>query len=476
MDPLSTPANKLHVDQKKPYKTENNPSNLEGPTADIDRKTKKRIQNRVAQRTYRTRIKQRLQDLQQQVNTLQKKEGEKQHDSQTPEIKIDDSNKEDMNFGSPFAKHPASASFLGQRKDEFSLGLSCPDISGIQTAALGAWAGIPSQPAVWNPPLDRTRNLYGNPFPVPARPPIYTVAGLPPTNLPIDSSSNSLHSHTSYADHSRNRLAYSHEVEENPYPQVPHRADNTAETNEQERIGNFPGFNTPYPYPLTQKLELRFTPESTAPATPAASVGPTMNIPQSNFYPDEIANTPMSMATTSCPENALPSPQATVEERFEYVLGCARRVGFDNFDTMASQYYLQNFHPDSKLAKEQQTSRSQHVPELLAELRKQAPSWGPWERRRYQDETLREVHDICAEEYSEFRKFEAGSQEEGAVSEAALGYLLPNLWVLLTGLVSNNTQLSRKQVSDIVFTSMRHLYGLEGPRTQMATSSRQSPR
>ncbi|SPQ24143.1 572f3c0a-a4b0-4d84-b773-914d2d4e6420 [Thermothielavioides terrestris] len=113
-------------------------------------------------------------------------------------------------------------------------------------------------------------------------------------------------------------------------------------------------------------------------------------------------------------ESKIPGPHATVEDRFSYVLACARRVGFDwDFDALATQYYAHDFEPGSALALEQRLSRKRRLPTLLAQLRQCSPTWSPGQRRGYQDETLRAAEEICARECIEFHKKKTAEKLEG---------------------------------------------------------------
>lgn len=116
-----------------------------------------------------------------------------------------------------------------------------------------------------------------------------------------------------------------------------------------------------------------------------------------------------SIATTAATEVSdagSPHQFSSIEERFEYVLECARRVGFDTFDSMAAQYYGSSFDPCSSLAMDQRLSRNRHLPALLAEIRQKSSQWSVWERRAYQDEALKTAEDICAIECREFRSMQ----------------------------------------------------------------------
>lgn len=182
------------------------------------------------------------------------------------------------------------------------------------------------------------------------------------------------------------------------------------------------------------------------------------------FYGLDTTTTPSTLAAEVDPsEDAVPSLHAPVEERFEYVLRCAQRVGLQGFDTLASQYYARNFNPGSALALEQRLSRNRRLPGLLAELRKESTTWSAWQRRGYEDEILKAAEEICASECREFWRREANSSESGGLDEEGLQETLPNLWALLTGLASSNQHLPYKTVLKVVCQTVQLLYGLRDP-------------
>lgn len=106
---------------------------------------------------------------------------------------------------------------------------------------------------------------------------------------------------------------------------------------------------------------------------------------------------------TEVSEDGIPTPYSALEERFAHVLECARRVGFETFDHMASQYYAQNFHAGSSLAMDQKVSRNRHLPAMLADLRRNSATWSVWERQGFQDETLKTAEEIYASECRDFK-------------------------------------------------------------------------
>ncbi|KAI0454916.1 hypothetical protein F5B21DRAFT_224027 [Xylaria acuta] len=472
MKPLSAMNRELPVPSNQPglRSPDQVPSEVESSTAPIDRKAKKRIQNRVAQRTYRTRIKQRLHDLQQQVHTLQQKEEEQLRESQR-EIKSDDSGNEETIYYTPISESLAPTFVYGQSEEQNSPEVRCQDFHDIKTTSPGPWDGIPSQPHMWSPPQG-TRFMYGNSFNMTGRPPLATMPDLSPTSLPLDTAGSILSPHTCGGEHLQSTLAFSPGVEDNPRHRIANQANDVFGTNEGRRVGQFQGFNSTHLSPWLDKLEPWLTADD---PTPVAAARHPASIHQP-FYQDGIMSAPMTTAPTQWPENISPNTHASLEEQFEYVLSCAQRAGFDSFDTMALHYYTRNFNPVSTIALEQHLSRDRRLPELLAELRKQSTNWSEWQRRGYQGETLKAAEEICTMEYDEFRKCEGNGREYEVVDEAVLGDMLPNLWALLTGLVSSNQQLSQRQTSEVVMRCMRLLCGLEGLQNQAVTPSGPSPR
>ncbi|KAI0506711.1 hypothetical protein F5B22DRAFT_441056 [Xylaria bambusicola] len=460
MDHPSLPTSdiSLPMDRNALHTNEHILSNLEGST---DRRTKKRIQNRVAQRTYRTRIKQRLHDLQQQVQQLQQKEGEQQHITRPRDVETDDSGNEGVAYFTSFNQTPDTAPVRGHRREPSSLGVTSQDVSGIKSMSSDGWTGIPGQSHMWN---SGTGFVY-SPMPVRTRPPLdlsseTTVGPISPPKLPLDFSNNVIYHSTCHREAPPDALAFSR-GDDNSQHQIHNRIENIYEMGEHGKLCHSQDFNSPHLSPWNHILEPKGTSD--------ASIATTRHIPNTTdagSYPDGTPNAPPQWAGTW-----LQSHQKTMEEQFEYILSCAQRVGFDSFDTMALHYYTQSFHPASAVSLEQRLSRNHRLPELLEELKKQSTKWSPLQRRGYQDATLKAAEEMCALECSEFQRAEINDN----VKEAAMCAMLPNLWALLTGLVSSNPQLSQQQVSEAVSMSMRILCGIDGPQNQSARSSRQSP-
>ena len=126
-------------------------------------------------------------------------------------------------------------------------------------------------------------------------------------------------------------------------------------------------------------------------------LGSTAGMQPTPESPGSISEPPPSTVTDDLEE--IPALDATVEEKFDFLLACTRRVGYDSFDTLVSQYYSKSFDHASALALDQRLSRNRRLPAILAELRDRSETWTPWERRGYQDEILKSAEKICISEY-----------------------------------------------------------------------------
>lgn len=106
---------------------------------------------------------------------------------------------------------------------------------------------------------------------------------------------------------------------------------------------------------------------------------------------------------------------ATLDDRFEYILECAKQVGFDGFDSLVAHYYTADFSDCSILSNEQRLSRNRRLPGILAELREKSAGWTQWERQGYQDEILKSAETIFVTEcksFSQGRSFQQGVFED----------------------------------------------------------------
>ncbi|KAK8137606.1 basic-leucine zipper transcription factor [Apiospora sp. TS-2023a] len=311
---------------------------------DVDSKTRKRIQNRVAQRTYRNRVKQRIHELEEQVERLQCTQ------TQSPAWwDLDPAFKSNMDI-SVSGTGDCQTTGNGNRNDHSAVsGDKNHPVGYLETSARllprHAWQCIPDIPE-------------------------YTHGSA--SELPGDILSFS----------NLNALQF----------------DSFA-WDEDVQLVSPPESDPPTVTPASQNLPGLRRHSGCELLLPAPSLSESSPTTTTTTKPDADGTT-----------DRYPATSAPLEERFAYVLRCARRSGFASFDALALQYYARDFAPASDLALEQRLSRRRQLPGLLAELRARAgtksssSSWSDWQRRGYQEEMLRAAEEICAGECLELRQ------------------------------------------------------------------------
>lgn len=80
---------------------------------------------------------------------------------------------------------------------------------------------------------------------------------------------------------------------------------------------------------------------------------------------------------------------ASLDERFEWILECAQATGFESFDAMVTAYYNASFGESSPLGNEQRMSRNRRLPRVIADVFHAASQWSDWERRGFHEEILK---------------------------------------------------------------------------------------
>ncbi|KAH7042264.1 hypothetical protein B0J12DRAFT_579556 [Macrophomina phaseolina] len=154
-----------------------------------------------------------------------------------------------------------------------------------------------------------------------------------------------------------------------------------------------------------------------------------------------------------------PSKDASLDERVEYVLECAEAVGFDGLDSLAAAYYMGTFDESSLLAAEQRLSRNRRLPKVLAEVFQAAGSWSAWERRGFYEEILQSAESMLVAECSGFAKALDAQQERSLPqNQPAIKRLfqseMPNLGALLTAMAAENTAVRQRDRPNAVMAML----------------------
>ncbi|GKU21656.1 unnamed protein product [Fusarium langsethiae] len=162
------------------------------------------------------------------------------------------------------------------------------------------------------------------------------------------------------------------------------------------------------------------------------------------------------------PTDASGSPRS-VDERLEYIVDAATKVGYDNFDALAKDYYIHTFEASSSIARKQRMSRNRRLPTVISEIFSATNDWCEWERRGFYEEIVRMTESLMI--------FEANATQglvedklEHLVKASMQGQVTSKPNLESKRLIENNTARLGASVSHIkhivlIFTGLR--YALE---------------
>ncbi|KAI0192133.1 hypothetical protein F4808DRAFT_379158 [Astrocystis sublimbata] len=190
------------------------------------------------------------------------------------------------------------------------------------------------------------------------------------------------------------------------------------------------------------------------------------------------------------------STNATLDERLEYVLDSVERAGFENLDALISKYYTAELRNSPAISNTRRLSRKRHLPRILADLRESAPTWTDWEAQGYKDEILRSAESIMLEESNTYLSIagfpvatstsslrsdttKVSSRMNGAdhfadtptTIDTARGIfqeMLPNLWELGSALCTQGLSVRDGDQSELVVAAISILcFSRRMPREQL---------
>ncbi|KFY93017.1 hypothetical protein V500_03961 [Pseudogymnoascus sp. VKM F-4518 (FW-2643)] len=340
-------------------------------TTATDPTTKKRVQNRVAQRTYRSRMKKRLQELEQQVYEHERNEESHQAQSLTQV---------------PHSATPVS----GCRFPDPQTGLSLPSThqfpQNLAPSAAAFEANERRQSMISEQQMYSTSHLFAS------------TGHLP---LPEDMLDSPFNPTGIQQQHTPPFLPLS----DLTVPSMLHSlglGDQLAFDN--FNVHDMTASVATDPIQLTSNIWMQAP--STRPTIPesSGSLGSTDSSKQQTSTSTETTTSASSLSPEDDDERAtqVPDADASMEDRIGYVISCAKQVGFDSLDSLVSAYYTRPFAEVSSLSAEQRISRHRRLPQVLAQLRQQITTWTQWERTGFEDEILRTAEDICAAECGRF--------------------------------------------------------------------------
>ncbi|KAL7813936.1 basic-leucine zipper transcription factor [Trichoderma aethiopicum] len=421
-----------------------------------DPKEKKRIQNRVAQRTYRHRMKARLGELQARLDSHERS----QPQQTTPE-----------NSDSP----TASELVRGFTAINQMPGIESPSSPNAQDKASISQVPAMQQASIFEQPGDGTelmfsqmpRNSLGSPQHPQSTPEANGL--LSPPGHPLgDRSSKVPHDFVldclRFQTHLLNRLnSLQQEASFNPsytpsHSLAPQGLDGMAQAEQVSCIDAFSpahaesmefSFDTnvdawksdsmPKTRPAHTATSSISFPPLTAATTPSAVLGSPI-----------ITDSNQGLRPTSQPSAQHASLGASIESIMENV----QAAGFDSFDALVSAYYCDTFAESSPLANEQRLSRNRRLPKVIDDVFRATEGWSSWERRGFHEEILKTAESMLTSEGAGARSslmskitplLESHDASNPAATAEALVNLkrsiqneLPNSWALTMALAADS--------------------------------------
>ncbi|KAL7793647.1 basic-leucine zipper transcription factor [Trichoderma ceciliae] len=116
--------------------------------------------------------------------------------------------------------------------------------------------------------------------------------------------------------------------------------------------------------------------------------------------PSAVLGSP-AIAASNPNMRSVPQPgaqNASLDERIESVMENVQAAGFDSFDALVSTYYCDTFGEASPLANEQRLSRNRRLPKVIDDVFRATKEWSSWERRGFQEEILKTAESMLISE------------------------------------------------------------------------------
>ncbi|KAL6904178.1 hypothetical protein GGI43DRAFT_399795 [Trichoderma evansii] len=421
-----------------------------------DRSQKKRIQNRVAQRTYRNRIKERMEELQKEVNEYRRRE-QQQASAEPQDGSVGESEGDTINVNangeksafptecatdlgadikplsgagsntslSPNNINPAHLSSNNSIKsrsspediDKEKLGSRSSntytmDIDTHEDAP-SLTGSVPSEPPTRNVSLQQTHAVVQPqrlPQPqyqrthVPQQFP-FTAFGLATPALPPAYNLATDWSWTNTPNLYRDPMTHQ------PIPGFPSlrqvRGDHDSNSDASYTIPDITAFmvhpsdsRNPHVQSIEQETDVRtIAGRSSDESSDPGSLSSESSIVGSPQYDGQDKNLAKMLQSYGNGEQRL--KDRSLEDRLEFMRICASVAGFRSIDDMAKQYYTADFSHDSAVSREQRNSRHSQLPQLLSKLRKSVKTWTQWEAHRYQYEIIKSAQSLIRAERSE---------------------------------------------------------------------------
>ncbi|KAL7900317.1 hypothetical protein HDV63DRAFT_416305 [Trichoderma sp. SZMC 28014] len=415
-----------------------------------DRSQKKRIQNRKAQRTYRNRMKERMEELQEQVDEYRRRE-QQQDSLNYQDGGVGQNEGDTINVNTSDEKTVFLAeSVIDTRADIKSLpsvGSNTPPPNNIRPGNLNTDHSFKSRSSTVDVEKECSRNNNGYPMDMDRREDTHSLTG----SIASEQSIRNAAIQQTQAVVQPQRLPQpqhqrAHIPQQSPFtafsltaPALPPTYNlatdwgwtNTPslyrDTMNHQAIPGFPNLRQAQgDYSLNSDLSYTISDATTfmthlneSKNSNVQTKNQETDVPTIAAKPPDESSDPESVSSRSSvigsvlydfpDKNLVQMLQSydngeqrlrdkSLEDRFEFMRVCASVAGFHSIDDMAKQYYTADFSQDSAISREQRNSRHSQLPQLLSKLRKSVKTWTQWEAHRYQYEILKSAHSLIRAE------------------------------------------------------------------------------
>ncbi|KAG8427332.1 hypothetical protein J3459_006800 [Metarhizium acridum] len=137
-------------------------------------------------------------------------------------------------------------------------------------------------------------------------------------------------------------------------------------------------------------------------STGSMSYTPMLEPPATRLETDMCPNTHHSISSPQGPTESVPIParDAATDERVERIIQYLQSIGFESFDDLAAAYYSRACSDMSPMTTGQHISRNRRLAKVILDVLQAADNWTQWERRSFHEEILRVAESVVTSEIS----------------------------------------------------------------------------
>ncbi|KAF5633144.1 Basic-leucine zipper (bZIP) transcription factor [Fusarium tjaetaba] len=355
---------------------------------DTDPRAKKRLQNRVAQRSYRRRVKSRIADLQKKVaqyedanssNEVTETGDQPRSQEDSVRQRISYTSPETTNRGSTQGLPEALSSRSSREKSQESSTHKSSNYTLSPASSLGPVNGISG------PPVIKSVRPYQQ-----ARPGREVQQSRPSGLIAEPHEANGQLHQTHFDD-----IAVSQNTSSAILQSFPTSTFDTTASHHPFITDDLEGdLDLGW---MIANTELEGQKSCSRDKSPNHNPRP----PSTNSNSLKAQSSTAREASFASSSRSPTMPGESLNARFQNIMECVGAMGFESFDDLVTSYYADDFEEASKLFHEQRFSRIRRLPGVFAEIMEGARKWEPSERRGLGEEVLKEAEAVLMLENSE---------------------------------------------------------------------------